>query len=204
MLEEVAEAHEKAVWDVCLCASRRSFVSASADATIKFWDFELIRLREDRPEAARRLSVVHRRTLRLDDEALAVAASADGRFVAVSLLDMTIRVFYVDSLKFLHKLYGHSQPALCLDVSSDSRLLASGGGDKNVKIWGMDHGDCHRSIFAHDRDIVAVRFLPDTHMFFTAGKDGKVKQWDGDSFERIVTLDGHHGEVCRGLFFLPF
>ena len=32
-------------------------------------------------------------------------------------------------------------------------------------------------------------------MFFTAGKDGKVKQWDADNFQRILTLDGHHGEV---------
>ena len=186
---------DKAIWGLALCADRKSFASAGADATVKFWDFELVRLAGDAADAARRLSAVHRRTLRLDDEALAVAASTDGRFLAVSLLDMTVRVFYADSLKFLHKLYGHAQPALCLDISSDSRLLVTGGGDKTVKIWGMDHGDCHRSILAHDRDVVAARFLPDTHMFFTAGKDGKVKQWDGDSFERILTLDGHHGEV---------
>ncbi len=196
MLEEIPGAHgDKAVWSLDLCADGRSFVSAGADATVRFWDLQLVRLEGDDERAAARLSAVHRRTLKLDDEALAVRCGADGRFLAVSLLDMTVRVFYADSLKFLHKLYGHSQPALCLDMSTDSQILVSGGGDKSVKIWGLDHGDCRRSLLAHERDVVAVRFLPDTHMFFSAGKDGKVKQWDGDKFERIVTLDGHHGEV---------
>merc|ERR1712142_691675 len=32
-------------------------------------------------------------------------------------------------------------------------------------------------------------------MFFTVGKDGKVKQWDADNFQRIMTLEGHHGPI---------
>lgn len=32
-------------------------------------------------------------------------------------------------------------------------------------------------------------------MFFTVGKDGLLKQWDADNFERILTLNGHHGEI---------
>ena len=88
-------------------------------------------------------------------------------------------------------------PALALDISSDSTLIVTGSADKNVKIWGLDFGDCHRSIFAHDDSVTAVKFIPNTHMFFTAGKDGKVKQWDADNFERVLTLDGHHGEVRK-------
>ena len=75
-------------------------------------------------------------------------------------------------------------------------LIVTGGIDKNIKIWGLQFGDCHKSIFAHDDAITSVKFIPNTHMFFSAGRDGKVKQWDADNFERILTLDGHHGEVC--------
>ncbi len=58
------------------------------------------------------------------------------QYIAVGLLDSTIKVFHEDTLKFHLSLYGHRLPVLCLDVSSDSSLLVSGSADKNVKIWG--------------------------------------------------------------------
>lgn len=75
-----------------------------------------------------------------------------------------------------------------MDISSDSRIIATGSADRNVKIWGMDFGDCHKSIFAHDDSITGLQFVPKTHYFFTCGKDGKVKQWDGDTYDKIITL----------------
>ena len=186
--EEVHDAHSKEIWSMCLYPDRKGFVTASADQTVKFWSFEPLKDREG-------WSVVHTRTLQLEEDALSVKLSPDGKFVAVSLLDSTIKVFFVDTLKFFLSLYGHKLPALSIDISSDSTLVATASADKNVKIWGLDFGDCHKSIFAHDDSITAVQFVPNTHYFFTAGKDGKVKQWDADNFERIVTLDGHHGEV---------
>ena len=88
--------------------------------------------------------MVHTRTLQLQEDALAVKLSPDGRLIAVSLMDSTIKVFFVDSLKFFLSLYGHKLPALTLDISSDSTLIVTGSADKNVKIWGLDFGDCHK------------------------------------------------------------
>merc|ERR1719273_1701823 len=110
-------------------------------------------------------------------------------------MDSTIKVFFVDSLKFFLSLYGHKLPALTLDISSDSTLIVTGSADKNVKIWGLDFGDCHKSIFAHDDSVTGVEFIPNTHYFFTVGKDGLLKQWDADNYERIITLKGHINEV---------
>jgi U3 small nucleolar RNA-associated protein 12 len=84
---------------------------------------------------------------------------------------------------------------MSLDISSDSTLLASGSADKNVKLWGLDFGDCHKSIFAHSDSIMQVRFVPQTHYLFTCSKDKTIKEWDGDKFEQIQKLDGHHGEI---------
>ena len=139
--------------------------------------------------------MVHTRTLQLQEDALAVKLSPDGRLIAVSLMDSTIKVFFVDSLKFFLSLYGHKLPALTLDISSDSTLIVTGSADKNVKIWGLDFGDCHKSIFAHDDSVTGVGFVPNTHYFFTVGKDGLLKQWDADNYERIITLKGHINEV---------
>lgn len=46
-----------------------------------------------------RLSVKHTRTLQLDEDVLCVSYSPNQKLLAVSLLDCTVKVFYVDTLK---------------------------------------------------------------------------------------------------------
>uniref|UniRef100_A0AAQ5Z3S4 WD repeat-containing protein 3 n=1 Tax=Amphiprion ocellaris TaxID=80972 RepID=A0AAQ5Z3S4_AMPOC len=191
-LLETVDAHDGALWSLCLAPDQRAIVSGSADKTVKFWDFELIK---DKESGQKRLTVKHTRTLQLEEDVLCVKFSPDHRLLAVSLLDCTVKVFYTDTLKFFLSLYGHKLPVLCLDISHDSTLIATGSADRNVKIWGLDFGDCHRSMFAHDDSVMFLQFVPKTHLFFTAGKDRKIKQWDADKFEHIQTLEGHHREV---------
>uniref|UniRef100_A0A8C9TQ69 WD repeat domain 3 n=1 Tax=Scleropages formosus TaxID=113540 RepID=A0A8C9TQ69_SCLFO len=187
-LLETTPAHKGALWSIALSPDQRGVITGSADKTVKFWEFELIKDQE-------RLTVKHTRTLQLDEDVLCVRYTPDQRLLAVSLLDCTVKVFYTDTLKFFLSLYGHKLPVLCMDISHDSTLIATGSADRNVKIWGLDFGDCHRSMFAHDDSVMFLQFVPKTHLFFTAGKDRKIKQWDADKFEHIQTLEGHHREV---------
>ncbi|KPJ08224.1 WD repeat-containing protein 3 [Papilio machaon] len=147
------------------------------------------------------LSLLHTRTLELEEAVCAVKVSPNNKFIAVGLMDSTVKIFFLDTFKFYLSLYGHKLPVLCLDISYDSTLIATGSGDRNVKIWGMDFGDCHKSIFAHNDSVTALQFVPSTHYLFTASKDGKIKQWDADTYENIITLNGHAGAcwcVCVG------
>uniref|UniRef100_A0A671P0U7 WD repeat-containing protein 3-like n=1 Tax=Sinocyclocheilus anshuiensis TaxID=1608454 RepID=A0A671P0U7_9TELE len=192
-LLETTDAHDGALWSMCLSPDQRGIVTGGADKTVKFWDFELIKDQDSGKN--KRLTVKHTRTLQLDEDVLCVRYSPDQRLLAVSLLDCTVKIFYTDTLKFFLSLYGHKLPVLCLDISHDSALIATGSADRNVKIWGLDFGDCHRSMFAHDDSVMFLQFVPKTHLFFTAGKDRKIKQWDADKFEHIQTLEGHHREV---------
>ncbi|XP_058479073.1 WD repeat-containing protein 3 isoform X1 [Solea solea] len=200
-LLETVEAHDGALWSLCLAPDQRGIMTGSADKTVKFWEFELIKDNESVQNlqylnlCRRRLTVKHMRTLQLEEDVLCVKFSPDHRLLAVSLLDCTVKVFYTDTLKFFLSLYGHKLPVLCLDISHDNTLIATGSADRNVKIWGLDFGDCHRSMFAHDDSVMFLQFVPKTHLFFTAGKDKKIKQWDADKFEHIQTLEGHHREV---------
>ncbi|XP_035031091.1 WD repeat-containing protein 3 [Hippoglossus stenolepis] len=191
-LLETVDAHGAALWSLCLAPDQRGIVTGSADKTVKFWEFELIK---DQGSEQKRLTVKHTRTLQLEEDVLCVKFSPNHRLLAVSLLDCTVKVFYTDTLKFFLSLYGHKLPVLCLDISHDNTLIATGSADRNVKIWGLDFGDCHRSMFAHDDSVMFLQFVPKTHLFFTAGKDKKIKQWDADKFEHIQTLEGHHREV---------
>jgi U3 small nucleolar RNA-associated protein 12 len=80
----------------------------------------------------------------------------DGKYLAVSLLNFTIQIFYADTLKVFLTLYGHKLPCDTIDVSSDSTLLVSGSYDKTIKLWGLDFGNIQRSWHAHENDITQV------------------------------------------------
>ncbi|GAB5575429.1 WD repeat-containing protein 3 isoform X1 [Prionailurus iriomotensis] len=172
-LLETVDAHDGALWSLSLSPDQRGFVTGGADKSVKFWDFELVK---DENSTQKRLSVKQTRTLQLDEDVLCVSYSPNQKLLAVSLLDCTVKIFYVDTLK-------------------DGTLIATGSADRNVKIWGLDFGDCHKSLFAHDDSVMYLQFVPKSHLFFTAGKDHKIKQWDADKFEHIQTLEGHHQEI---------
>ena len=192
---ESVAAHAGEVWALVLTADQRGFLTGGADKTVKFWDFELV---AQEGSELKVLSAIHRRTFQVEEGVTALAVSPDSRLFAVALLDSTVKVFFMDSLKFFHNLYGHKLPVVTLHISSDSTLLVTGSADRNMKIWGLDFGDVHKSIFAHDDTVTCVKWLPNTHYIFSTGKDGEVKLWDGDTFVRIQTLSGHVGEVWSG------
>jgi U3 small nucleolar RNA-associated protein 12 len=142
------DAHAGAVWGLALLPDGSGFLSASADKSVKFWEWRLIDVADDgngegeagggansaggagEPGSRRELGVAHVKTLQMAEDVLSVRVTPDGKLLSVSLLDNTLKVFFADSLKFFLSLYGHRLPALCHDVSGDSQLLASGGADK--------------------------------------------------------------------------
>nr|XP_019043827.1 U3 small nucleolar RNA-associated protein 12 [Kwoniella bestiolae CBS 10118]OCF22757.1 U3 small nucleolar RNA-associated protein 12 [Kwoniella bestiolae CBS 10118] len=210
-LLESYKAHSGSVFGIDVRPDGRGLVSGSEDKDVKFWDFELKekgegekvvdRLGRETVYKTKQLALVHVRTLKMTDDILCCKYSPDGRFLAVSLLDSTVKIFFSDTLKFFLSLYGHKLPVLSLDISQDSKLIITCSADKNIKIWGLDFGDCHRSLFAHDDSIMQVSFERGqgqeriSHYFWSVGKDGLLKYWDGDKFELIQKLEGHHGEI---------
>jgi U3 small nucleolar RNA-associated protein 12 len=198
---DTVKAHEGAVWSLHVHPDGRSLVSGSADKLAKFWNFEVVQ--EEIPGTKRtspRLRLAHTRTLKVSDDILSVRYSPDSRMLAVALLDNTVKVFFVDSLKLFLNLYGHKLPVLSMDISFDSKLIVTCSADKNIRLWGLDFGDCHKAFFGHQDSILQVTFVPHNqdgngHHFFSSSKDRMIKYWDGDKFEQIQRLDGHHGEI---------
>ena len=195
------KAHDGPIWTLHVHPDGRSIATGSADKTAKFFNFEVVQ--EEIPGTERttpRFKLVHIRTLKVSDDILSLRFSPDSRLVALALLDNTVKVFFVDSLKLFLNLYGHKLPVLNMDISYDSRLIVTCSADKNVRLWGLDFGDCHKAFFAHQDSIMQVAFIPHNqdsngHHFFTGSKDHNIKYWDGDKFEQIQKLEGHHGEI---------
>ncbi|KAK4499030.1 hypothetical protein PRZ48_009542 [Zasmidium cellare] len=201
-LVEKIQAHDGAIWTLAVHPDGRSVVTGSADKTAKFWRFDVVD--EEIPGTRRttqRLKLTQTRLLKVADDVLSLCFSPDEKYIALSTLDNTVKLFFVDSLKQYHILYGHKLPVLNISISSDSKLIATCSADKNVRIWGMDFGDCHKAFFAHQDSVMQVGFIShpleadEKHTVFSASKDGVVKIWDGDKFEQIQKLEGHHGEI---------
>ncbi|RJE22189.1 DOM34-interacting protein [Aspergillus sclerotialis] len=200
-LMDTIKAHDGPVWSLHVHPDGKSMVSGSADKSAKFWNFQVVQ--EEIPGTKRttpRLKLVHTRTLKVSDDILSLRFSPDSKLLAVSLLDNTVKVFFTDSLKLYLNLYGHKLPVLNMDISYDSKLIVTCSADKTVRLWGLDFGDCHKSLLAHEDSIMAVAFIPTNregngHNFFSASKDRVIKYWDGDKFEHIQKLSGHHGEI---------
>jgi len=200
-LLDSVKAHEGAVWALQVHPDGRSLVSGSADKSAKLWNFEVVQQEIlGTKRTTPRLKFVHTRTLKVADDILSVKFSPDARLLALALLDNTVKVFFVDSLKLFLNLYGHKLPVLNMDISFDSKLIVTCSADKNIRLWGLDFGDCHKAFFAHQDSILQVAFVPHNqdgngHHFFSTSKDRMIKYWDGDKFEQIQRLDGHHGEI---------
>lgn len=193
-ITQTIEASEEglAIRSLCLDPDGKGLVTGSEDKKVKFWEFQFVKHKNNKKLT---LTLTETRTLDLSEEVLCVKISPNGKFIAVSLLDSSVKIFYVDTLRFFLTLYGHKLPILAMDISHDSRLIATGSSDKNLKLWGLDFGDCHKSIFAHDLAITSVNFIPRTHHLFTSSNDKTIKLWDADNFEKIIALKGHQGEV---------
>ncbi|EGG23400.1 WD40 repeat-containing protein [Cavenderia fasciculata] len=206
---KIWNAHEAEVWSIALMPDQSGLVSVSGDKAIKFWEFEIAeQTDQDTMVSSKKLTLTHTQTLAMETDVLSVKFSKDGRFLAVALLDNTVKLFYADTLKFHLSLYGHKLPVMTLDISDDSTLVVTGSADKNIRIWGLDYGDCHKSMFAHDDSIMQVGFIPKTHHAITVSKDAKIKIWDCDKFEQIQSIAAHHSEVwalaigSTGTFFM--
>ncbi|KAL8714828.1 MAG: hypothetical protein Q9220_001341 [cf. Caloplaca sp. 1 TL-2023] len=200
-LIETVKAHDGPIWTLHVHPDGKSMATGSADKSAKFFNFEVVQEAiTGTSETSSRFKLVHTRTLKVSDDILSLRFSPDSRLVALSLLDNTVKVFFVDTLKLFLNLYGHKLPVLNMDISFDSKLIVTCSADKNVRIWGLDFGDCHKAFFAHQDSIMQVAFVPHNqdgngHHFFSASKDRMIKYWDGDKFEQIQKLEGHHGEI---------
>lgn len=99
ILEEIP-AHLTELWSISLTPDMRGCVTGGGDKTVKFWQFELI-TDETSESKAKVLSLLHTRTLKLEESVLCVKISPNGKFIAVALLDSTVKIFFVDTFKVI-------------------------------------------------------------------------------------------------------
>jgi WD40 repeat protein len=135
------------------------------------------------------------------DKVWAAAFSPDGRFIASSSDDGTVKIWDTTSQREMRTLR-HDGWVRTVAFSPDGRVIVSGGNDKSLKVWDASSGRELRALTGHSDWVMAAAFSPDGRTIVSGSSDNTLKLWDAASGRELRTLTGHSG-VVRATAFSP-
>jgi WD40 repeat protein len=143
-------------------------------------------------------------------EVASVTFSPDGRLLAASYWDQSIKLWDVATWKEARTLYSEGEPKpffgtiseLCVGngrvaFSPNSRWLAAPGYGWSVMVWEAATGRGLNRLVGHTARVLSVHFSPDGRLLASAGEDRTIKIWDATTGREMHTLAGHGGLVSR-------
>ena len=124
-----------------------------------------------------------------------VAFAPDGKTLASSDLDKTIKISDVVTGRERVTLRGHTAPVLALAFSADGTHLASAAVDGIVKVWDLPAGQLDLTCKGHVQPVISVAWTPDGCTLVTGSTDGLVKVWDLATVQGPPALSSFAGLV---------
>jgi WD40 repeat protein len=129
---------------------------------------------------------------------LDVAFSAQGRYLASSSQDMSIKVWDVSSGQEVHAFRMTSVDMSDIDISTDGSRLASA-----EAIWDLDSMEEIRALERGSRLPASVAFSPDGSALALGLFDQQITLWDVGSGQRVRTLEKREENRTKRMDFTP-
>ncbi|MBN3888206.1 MAG: protein kinase [Nostoc sp. JL31] len=126
-----------------------------------------------------------------ENSVLSVAISPDGKTIASSGDDRTIKLWNLATGKLIASLNGHFQQVNVVVISPDGKLLVSASDDNTIKIWNLATRKQIRTLIGHSDSVHALAISADSETLVTGSDDNTIKIWDLATGEQIRTLAGH-------------
>lgn len=124
------------------------------------------------------------RTVKSDDDVLAVALSPDGHLLATGGKDKLISLWEQGSGRLLRRLSGHKKDIRMLTFVAGGRRLVSVSDDKQCILWDVKTGTQLRILGGHDDQIVHLAVSRDGRKLVTGERrrgDGLIILWDPET-----------------------
>ena len=125
------------------------------------------------------------------DSILACAITPDGRRLVSGSHDRTLKLWDLESGRYLRTFEEHEDWVLACAITPDGRRVVSGSNDRTLKIWNLKSGRCLHTFEGHKAGVRACAITPDGRRVVSGSDDCTLKIWDLKSGRCLRTLEGH-------------
>jgi WD40 repeat protein len=162
--------HDEEPMHLDVCADWITHLSRSADGkvlatsgndwTVRLWD------------------LAARKELRSVAERTGAYFSPDGKVLAMATRTHAIELLDPTTLKFRHRLDGHTDTPDGLCFSADGKLLASCGKDGGLRLWDASRGNLLAVLRGHKGRAWSLALSADGATLAAGDEDGRLLLWD--------------------------
>jgi hypothetical protein len=136
-----------------------------------------------------------------------LAFSADGKWLASSSHDGTVRLVNLEGAEPAEVFRGHEFPVSTLALGRDGMVASTAGRvgadapeEAEVLLWQASTGEVLHRLKGHTRRPMTVAFSPDGRRLATSGLDGEVRLWDVCTGQEVLSLAGSPEGVVSVMF----
>lgn len=144
-----------------------------------------------------------KRLVQMRDCALALATSADGKYLVTGGADNRVRCFSLPDGKEMWNMEAHADWILSVAISRDGQHVATASRDRTAKVFKTTTGEIEGTFTAHSSQVLSVAFAPNGQEVMSGDLEGEARRWTLNGVnKKDTTLRPHQKAGVLALTYL--